>query len=67
MSILIKNEGLSKTVGQEMPSSCLLDCKLVQYCLHVPRWADEEVLDRLKIERAKNCPLIEVKEQEHES
>lgn len=55
-------DGISRTPGQDMPDNCFYDCRLLDTCLHVPRWGSEEILDRLKIERAKNCPLVEVQE-----
>ncbi len=55
-------DGISRTPGQDMPDNCFYDCRLIDTCLHVPRWGSEETLDRLKIERAKNCPLVEVLE-----
>lgn len=61
MAVYIKG-GISRTLGQEMPDNCLYDCRLVNSCMTVPRWASKEVLDELKVKRHKNCPLVEVKE-----
>jgi len=63
--ILITKGGVSRG-DNEMPTNCLYDCRLVNSCLYVPRWAEENTLDELKISRAKNCPLVEVGESEVE-
>ena len=61
MSIKI-NESLSISGDTEMPESCM-DCKLQDRCIHIPRWAEQDVLNELYLSRVKSCPL---EEQEHE-
>ena len=58
--ILVTKGGLSRGVDNAMPENCLYDCRLLDTCLYVPRWADKETLLILGTERSKSCPLVEV-------
>ena len=63
MSIII-NESLSIGGKTEMPESCM-DCKLQDRCPHIPRWAEQDMLENMYLERMPSCPLILREEQEH--
>lgn len=53
---IICTESLSIDGEQMMPESCM-DCKLNGSCKFLPRWAEQEQLNKLYFERLDNCPL----------